>query len=120
MGQVGDGSTTDRETPLVVPGFDRVATVSAGHRSTCTTDAQGAIRCFGEPIAGAFAPAGLASVVAVGFPDPYATPLLLADGGVVVWGDDVSAALGAAQHRVEGVEHADSTAHVTPSRAVIV
>jgi Regulator of chromosome condensation (RCC1) repeat len=103
MGQVGDGTTHDREEPVRVTAVERATSVAAGHRTTCTLDARGRVRCFGEPGGGVTEPAGIGAAVAVGFPSPHATAALRADGTVVVWGEDVARAFGTPVHAVGGV-----------------
>src|SRR5712691_13022428 len=46
-GQLGDGTTTDRSSPVRVMGAVRFASVSAGAFHTCGVTAQGAAYCWG-------------------------------------------------------------------------
>lgn len=48
FGQLGDGTTTDRPHPAVVPGLDPVARIATGSKHTCVVTVAGALRCWGS------------------------------------------------------------------------
>jgi len=47
-GQLGDGTTTDRRTPVPVTGLANATSVSPGFRHTCAALADGTARCWGN------------------------------------------------------------------------
>ena len=47
-GQLGDGTTTQRNTPVVVPGLAGVAAVSAGVEHSCALQTDSTVRCWGR------------------------------------------------------------------------
>ena len=51
-GQLGDGTTADRDLPVAVPGLSGVATVSTGATSSCALTATGAVWCWGANVQG--------------------------------------------------------------------
>src|SRR6266566_750235 len=52
FGQLGDGTTTDRSSPVLVAGGVSFAAVSAGWRHTCGVTAAGAAYCWGDNTSG--------------------------------------------------------------------
>ena len=46
-GQLGDGTTTNRLTPVKVPGLYTAVSVTCGAAHTCATLADGSQRCWG-------------------------------------------------------------------------
>lgn len=46
-GQLGDGTTTSRSTPAIVPGLDDVTQVTAGASVTCAVLTDDTVRCWG-------------------------------------------------------------------------
>jgi len=51
-GQLGDGTTTDRETPVAVVGINTADAVSAGGGHACAALVDGTVRCWGSNILG--------------------------------------------------------------------
>ncbi|MEM9189997.1 MAG: RCC1 repeat-containing protein [Myxococcota bacterium] len=52
-GQLGDGSTVDRGTPELVPGFRQVSSVGTFNGTSCATRSDGAALCWGRDTRGA-------------------------------------------------------------------
>jgi alpha-tubulin suppressor-like RCC1 family protein len=51
-GQLGDGTRTDRSTPVAVTGLTGVASIAVGSYHTCALMRSGAVRCWGSNVAG--------------------------------------------------------------------
>jgi alpha-tubulin suppressor-like RCC1 family protein len=47
-GQLGDGTTTASNVPVVVPGLSDVAALTTGHRTSCAWTRAGKVTCWGE------------------------------------------------------------------------
>ena len=79
-GQLGDGASTDRLTPVEVLGLSIGATaVSAGNHRTCALTTQGGVLCWAAPVTGL-----TDSVVAVDVGDGQCA--LITGGSVKCWG----------------------------------
>jgi alpha-tubulin suppressor-like RCC1 family protein len=48
VGQLGDGTTTARTTPVTVPGITTAVDIVSGPRHTCVRLMDGTVRCWGE------------------------------------------------------------------------
>jgi len=48
LGQLGDGTTTDRRSPVQVQGLTDAIRIDAGFQSTCALDAGGRVHCWGR------------------------------------------------------------------------
>jgi alpha-tubulin suppressor-like RCC1 family protein len=96
-GQLGDGTTQDRDTPAPVPGLGGVQRIAAGRSESCAVLADSTVRCWGAtPVAAGNAPApveGLSEVVAVALGALHACALRK-DGTVACWGDNAKGQIG--------------------------
>lgn len=103
-GQLADGTTVDRLTPVQVPGLDRVREVAAGGNTTCVVTEEDRVLCWGDGGMGQRGDGVLdrtrsspvpiltgVAQVAVGATHSCA---LLFTGVVLCWGDGAHGALG--------------------------
>ncbi|QJR16528.1 RCC1 domain-containing protein [Usitatibacter palustris] len=92
QGQLGDGTWTDRITPVDVVGHTSgVAKISAGYDNTCVVTTSGAVSCWGVGGAGHAPIASGAVDVKTGYSHACA---LTAGGGVKCWGQNSLGQLG--------------------------
>ena len=123
MGQLGDGSTLDRDAPTQVPGLTNIVSIGAGSYHSLAVDANGDLWAWGENLHGglgvdpASGPdscganicsttplrvAGIQDVVAAHGGD-YHTIALTADGSVWGWGFYLGRGDGTTEDRYEPV-----------------
>jgi alpha-tubulin suppressor-like RCC1 family protein len=104
-GELGDGTTNDRSSPVSVSGLTNAVVVAAGGAHTCALLAGGAVRCWGLNDHGQLGDgtttsrsspvsvSGLGNAVAIAAGDLH-TCALLADGTVRCWGRNDAGQLG--------------------------
>ena len=107
FGQLGDGSTTGRVSPVDVTGLSSgVSSISAGGLHTCAVNSAGGMKCWGHNGYGQLGDGtntnrstptsvpGLASGVVAVSAGQWHTCALMGSGSVVCWGLNQSAQLG--------------------------
>ncbi|MDW8403002.1 lipase/acyltransferase domain-containing protein [Chloroflexus sp.] len=105
FGQLGDGTGTDRLTPVAVSGLSGAVTITAGEYHTCAVLGDGTVRCWGDNGAGQLgdgttidrlrpvAVSGLSGAVAIAAGNAH-TCAALNDGAVRCWGYNGDGQLG--------------------------
>jgi alpha-tubulin suppressor-like RCC1 family protein len=106
-GQIGDGTTTNRSTPVAVSGLSSgVSAISAGNRFTCAVLSTGAAKCWGGNGSGQLGDgtitdrttpvgvSGLSSGVSAIAAGGNHTCALLSTGAVKCWGQNSNGVLG--------------------------
>ena len=96
VGQVGDGTTTDRwvPTPVALPGPSRATAVVAGSLFGCAVLDTGIIACWGDNSRGQHGDTSLAGRVTALATSHQSVCAVLDDGRITCWGDNTYAQLG--------------------------
>ncbi len=113
-GQLGDGTTTDKNTPTLVPGLTNVAEIALGDGYSCARRIDGTVLCWGENSTGQLGDGtttgrltptlvpGLANVAGLALGARH-TCAWLTDGTVRCWGDNEHGQLGIATTNCNGM-----------------
>ena len=105
--QIGDGTTTDRPTPVTVSGLaSGVAAVKAGTNHTCAVMNDGGVKCWGSNSNGQLGDgttdqpsvpvrvSGVTSGVAAVTAGAFHTCVVMTTGGAMCWGGNTTGQLG--------------------------
>lgn len=105
LGQLGDGTTTTRLTPVAVQGLTGIVSIAAGETHTCALHTTGRVKCWGNngvgqlgngTITNSATPvlvSGLSNAVAIELGN-FHSCALTATGGVKCWGSNYKGQLG--------------------------
>lgn len=105
MGQLGDGTTEERHSPVAVPDLQGVTKLVAGYGHTCARLGDGSVRCWGSNMFGELGDGtmidSVAPVTVPGLTDVAGlasgvlhTCARLGDGSARCWGSNMTGALG--------------------------
>ena len=110
MGQLGDGTTTDRHTAVEVPGITNVTSIALGGQHSCAVLTSGNVKCWGHNGGGQLGDDNISNGSSSYIPYPvlaqnittatsislglYHSCALLTDGGVKCWGMNWNGGLG--------------------------
>ena len=107
-GQLGDGTTDDRATPVAVQGIASAAAIAAGDGHSCAALSDGRVECWGNNYSGQLGDGtrtnraspvevhGIASAISVSAGDQFSCALL-STGRAKCWGVDFDGQLGNGQ-----------------------
>jgi alpha-tubulin suppressor-like RCC1 family protein len=106
FGELGDGTITDRSTPVLVSGISTATAISAGDAHTCALLSGGTVKCWGYNFWGQLGDgtnknvsrspvlvSGISTAIAISA-GAYHTCALLSGGQVECWGDNEYGKLG--------------------------
>jgi alpha-tubulin suppressor-like RCC1 family protein len=105
-GQLGDGTTTNRSTPVTVAGLSGVSSIALGFTHACALFPNGTMKCWGGNMAGAIgdntnvrkpSPVSVQSlppVRAIAASDWATCAVVASDDSVMCWGDNSRRAIG--------------------------
>ncbi|RYZ50131.1 MAG: RCC1 repeat-containing protein, partial [Proteobacteria bacterium] len=105
-GQLGDGTTTNRSTPVTVAGLSGVSSIALGYGHACALFPNGSMKCWGQNMMGAIGdntittrlvPVSVQSlppVRSIAASDWATCAIVASDDSVMCWGDNARSAIG--------------------------